>query len=208
MRQPIDLPDVDLEVVRRDEVAGLFGTAVPASQITNNRLVRHNTGLYFQDIPVNPLTGLAAFPYKLAEELGFLKIDLLSAPYPYEGVDSMDELRALLVEPIDWSWFKVPEFVATLFQFDGMVNADLTVGEVVAYYEPQSIDDLACLVAIIRPGKKHLIGEPWETVRAQIWDKEGRGHQFKKSHAVAYALAVGIDARLKSPDFFQVCGFF
>jgi hypothetical protein len=169
------------------------------------RLGKHISGLYFQNIPVNPLNGCAAFPYDEAEDKGFYKIDLLSCPNPYDGIENMDELRLLLESPIDWDWFLYPKFVATLFHLNGIVYDDLTMAEVVSWYRPQSIDDLAVLIAVKLPAKKHLIGEPFEIIKANIWTKEtDKGAQFKKSHSVAYALVVGLDARIKSIEFFEM----
>jgi hypothetical protein len=202
--------DVDLEVLDRDEVATLFPTAIVASQIANDRLVRHKTGLYFQAIPQHPINGLAAFPYDQAEKFGFFKVDLLSAPYPYEGISSMTELRELLAEPIDWTWFENSRFVSSLFHMNGRIylpggmKDELTMGDVVAYYKPQSIADLAILIALKLPAQKHLIGEPFEVIRERIWVKEKEGARFKHSHSTSYSLVVGIDARLKAPEFFNL----
>ena len=191
-----DLPDVDVEVLNRDEAISLFPEAVVASQEAGGKLVRH-VGIYFQDVPVNPLNGLASLPYKHAEEQGFHKIDILSCPYPYEGIESMDELRALLDSPIDWNWFLDEKFVSSLFQLNGYAD-------VVSAYAPQSIEDLAALVAIIRPQKQHLIGKSWDVVRDKIWEREEDGRAFfKKSHAIAYALVLGIDARRKAKSYFS-----
>lgn len=192
-----DLPDVDVEVLHREEAIKLFPEAVVASQQAGEKLVRH-VGIYFQDIPKNPLNGLASLPFRIAEEQGFHKIDILSCPYPYEGIQSMDELRALLDSPIDWDWFLDEGFVSSLFQLNGYAD-------VVSHYAPQSIEDLAALVAIIRPQKQHLIGQSWEVVRAKIWEREPDSDRrgFKKSHAVAYALVLGIDARRKAATYFD-----
>lgn len=194
-----DIPDVDLEVLNREEVLTLFPEARVASQVVGDQIKRmrpHNSGIYFQNIPLNPLNNLAALPFKEAEDAGFHKIDLLSCPYPYNGIESMEELRTLLDEPIDWNWFTDVGFISTLFQVHDHINE-------VVHYAPQSIEDLACLIAIIRPAKQHLIGESWDTVRAKIWDQESH-HKilFKKSHAIAYALAVALDARRKAKEYF------
>ncbi len=204
-----EIPDVDIEVADRDNVAKLFPTAAVASQIAREQLVRHNSGLYFQDIPRHPISDLAVFPYKEAEQLHFYKIDLLSCPNPYDGITSMKELRELLAQPIDWSWFTDAVFVSTLFHMNGEVHLPggasdkLLMGEVVAYYRPQSIIDLAVLIAVKLPVKKHLIGEPFDVIKEQIWIKETGGAQFKRSHATAYSLVVGIDARRKAVEFFR-----
>lgn len=203
-----DIPDVDIDLADREQVVELFADrVVPASLLMKNTLVRHNNGIYFQKIPRSPLNGLAVFPYQKAEELGYWKMDLLGNNV-YEQIGSMNELRRLIAEPIDWKWFTDPAFVRTLFHFGNIVNSTLTVAQMVANYAPHSMSDLACLLAIKNPGKKHLIGQPWKTIHEQIWLREPpeRGMQFRKSHAVAYAHVVGIDARLKAPGFFDTSG--
>ncbi len=201
--------DVDIEVADRDNVAKMFSSVTIASQIAHGQLVRHASGLYFQNIPRHPLNDLAAFPYEEAESFNFSKIDLLSCPNPYDGITSMAELRALLAKPIDWEWFIDAKFVSTLFHLNGEVhllggsNGKLMMGEVVAYYKPKSIMDLAIMVAIKMPAKKYLISESWDVIREQIWIKEiDRGQQFKKSHSCSYGMVTGIDARKKAPEFF------
>lgn len=198
----IDIPDVDIEVINREKVVELFPDAIPASQIAGDRQVKHISGLYFQAIPVNPLNGLASLPYEEAEALGYYKVDLLSCPNPYDGIESMDELRSLIAAPIDWNWFIEPRFVSSLFHLNGTVIEELSMADVVAAYAPKSIEDLAALVAIKLPAKRYLIGEPWQTIREQIWQKPKKGVWFKKSHSCSYAMVVTIDAQLKAPGFF------
>ena len=48
-----------------------------------------------------------------------------------------------------------------------------------------TIPRLAMFLAIIRPGKKHLIGLPWAEVAKTVWDKGTDGYTFKKSHFFA-----------------------
>ena len=54
-------------------------------------------------------------------------------------------------------------------------------------------------IAIIRPGKKHLIekvkNDGWNSIKDEIWVKEGNGYQFKKSHAISYATMITINMR-------------
>ena len=51
-------------------------------------------------------------------------------------------------------------------------------------------------IAIIRPSKKYLIpvikkSKDWNTIIDKIWIKENTDeYQFKKSHAIAYALSI------------------
>ncbi len=49
-------------------------------------------------------------------------------------------------------------------------------------------------LALLRPGKKHLITkcqtEGWDSIKDEIWLKTDDSYSFKKSHAVAYAHAI------------------
>jgi DNA polymerase III alpha subunit len=63
--------------------------------------------------------------------------------------------------------------------------------------KPQNIEQLAAVLAMIRPAKKHLIGKPWDTVMTNVWKKPTNGdYFFKKSHATAYAVAVTVQMNL------------
>jgi hypothetical protein len=55
-----------------------------------------------------------------------------------------------------------------------------------------SIQKLAMLLAVIRPGKKHLIGKSWDEISKTIWDAADDGYSFRKSHAIAYATLVAV----------------
>ena len=57
--------------------------------------------------------------------------------------------------------------------------------------QPKSIDQLAMVLAIIRPAKRQLLGESWQTIQEQVWSKpKDNSYYFKKSHAVSYAYAI------------------
>jgi hypothetical protein len=194
-----DIPDVDIDVANREAAVLPFeDKAIPAVQIANGVANRHTVGLYLQRIPANPLNGCAAFDYHHAEELGYYKVDVITNSI-YRDIESQDQLRTMMAEPIDWDWFQNPEFVKRLFHISNY--ADL-----MQRHKPCSIMDLAILLALIRPAKKYLKDEPWVVICSKIWEPEnlekGQSKPFKKSHAVAYALALGIDARVKAKQFF------
>lgn len=201
-----EIPDVDLDVKDREKALALFPESIRASQITRKHdLAIHKTGVYFQKIPVDPITTLAAFPYDVAEALGFFKVDLI--PYHiYDMVEDLDDLDDL-VEMAEsgafpWGWFLEDRF------YD---NADpnLTVTQLARHqhlcemYPPESVEDLAILNALIRPRKKYLVGQDWEVIREKVWQKlpeedsdEPKNYFFKKSHAVAFALAILVHMQL------------
>jgi hypothetical protein len=51
-------------------------------------------------------------------------------------------------------------------------------------------------LAVIRPAKKHLIGETWAEVAKTVWDKNDEGYNFKKAHAIGYAWLVAVHMNL------------
>jgi hypothetical protein len=51
-------------------------------------------------------------------------------------------------------------------------------------------------LAVIRPGKKHLLGKTWNEVSKTIWEKEENGYSFKKSHSYSYAHLVVVNMNL------------
>jgi hypothetical protein len=59
-----------------------------------------------------------------------------------------------------------------------------------------TIPRMAMFLAIIRPGKRHLIGLPWAEAANTIWDKTEDGYVFKKAHAVGYAHLVVVHMNL------------
>ena len=57
--------------------------------------------------------------------------------------------------------------------------------------QPRSIDQLAMVLAIIRPAKRNLLGQQWLTIEKQVWLKPNdNSYYFKKSHAISYAYAI------------------
>jgi DNA polymerase III alpha subunit len=51
-------------------------------------------------------------------------------------------------------------------------------------------------LAVIRPGKRHLIGRAWKDVSATVWDRVEGEYSFKKAHAIAYAQLVVVNLNL------------
>lgn len=195
----IEIPDIDIDVKERDRVAGLFPRATVASQFTPDKrnLTKHNNGLYFQQVPVDKNTGLSAFPYEEAEELGYFKVDLLPV-HVYELIESEEHLDELLAQPIDWEWFKDERFFKKgLFQVAKHYK-------LFRKYPPRDLLDLAALISVIRPSRRHLLEEnlSWAEIRARVWQKDPSGkYGFKKSHAVGYAMVTTLHAKLMARHF-------
>jgi hypothetical protein len=62
---------------------------------------------------------------------------------------------------------------------------------------PESIEQLAAVLAMIRPAKRYLIGKEWTTVMTEIWTKpDNDDYYFKKAHAIAYAHVIVVQMNL------------
>ena len=63
--------------------------------------------------------------------------------------------------------------------------------------KPKSIEQLAAVLAIIRPAKRYLMKQNWDDINANVWKRPTDGsYFFKKSHAVAYAQAIVVQMNL------------
>ena len=175
------MTDIDIDLKNRDDVLTKL-KHIPASIITDS-VKKHNTGVYFHDMPYDPSTNLSTINYKEAEDLGYFKIDLLNVNI-YEYVSNEAHLNRLLEREPDWDLLLHKEIVEQLFHIHDHYD-------IVAQMQPKSIDQLAMVLAIIRPAKRQLLGESWQTIQEQVWSKpKDNSYYFKKSHAVSYAYAI------------------
>lgn len=182
------MPDIDIDFVDRDQALELFKHKV-ASRKEEDKLVKHNTGVYFHKVPIDIKTGYCAVPYEEAEEHGFFKIDFLNVGI-YKGVQNEDHLiRLMNTEPL-WDLLEDDNFSSLLFHVNGH-------GEILRQMKPQSIEQLAAVLALIRPAKRYLVGKDWREVLKEVWIKpSGDEYYFKKSHATAYAVAIIVQMNL------------
>jgi hypothetical protein len=182
------MPDIDIDFVDRDQALDLF-KHVKASREEDSKLVKHNTGVYFHEVPVNAVSGLCAVPYEIAEERKYFKIDFLNVGI-YKGVRNEEHLIQLMeTEPL-WDLLLQDDFNSLLFHVNGH-------GAVLRQMTPTSIEQLAAVLAMIRPAKRYLIGKDWKEVLDEVWVKPvGDEYYFKKSHAIAYATAIVVQMNL------------
>lgn len=182
------MPDIDIDFADRDTALKLF-KHVAAVRQTDNELAAHNTGIYVHDIPHNPITGRSNIDYKLAEDRGYFKLDFLNVGV-YKGVKSEEHLIQLMeTEPL-WDLLLQDEFVDLLFHLNGH-------GAILRKTCPTSVEQLAAVLCMIRPGKRHLIGKTWTEIMQEVWMPAENGeYTFKKSHAIAYANAIIVQMNL------------
>jgi DNA polymerase III alpha subunit len=182
------MPDIDIDFADRSNALEKF-THVAAVIEDNGTFKKHNTGVYCTSIPHNPFTNTSTIDYKLAEKRGYFKLDFLNVSV-YEGVNSKQHLNSLMqTEPL-WDLLEQDEFTNLLFHVNGH-------GDILRKMKPKTIEELAMVLAMIRPAKRHLIGKDWSDVKNEVWQKpEGDEYYFKKAHAVAYAHVVVVQMNL------------
>jgi DNA polymerase III alpha subunit len=180
--------DIDIDFADREAaLADLLH--IPASMYQDGDLKRHNVGVYFQSIPQDPQTGLASIEYKSAEERGYFKIDFLNLTV-YKGVRDEAHLDELIQREPLWDMLDESSIVEQLFHISGHFD-------VVSRMKPRSILQLAMVLAMIRPGKRHLVGRSWAEVEADIWNLDlTDAYAFKKAHAVSYAMVLVVQMNL------------
>jgi len=182
------MPDVDIDFFDRDGVLKLF-KHTPATIIKEDKTEKHKTGVYFHAVPEHPVTGHSSLDYKKAEDRGYFKIDCLNVNI-YKDVKSEQELVELMIQEPDWDMLKDATVVDQLFHLNGHFN-------IVNKLEPKTIEQLAAVLAIIRPAKRGLMYKDWVDIMKEVWIKPTDGsYFFKKSHAVAYAQAIVVQMNL------------
>lgn len=182
------MPDIDIDFVDRDHALTLF-KHIRASRRDNDILVKHNTGIYFHDVPVNAESNLCAIPYDVAENQNFFKIDFLNVGI-YKGIKDENHLVNLMNQEPLWELLEDDSFVNLLFHVNGH-------GGILRQMKPTTVEQLAAILAMIRPAKRYLVGESWSKILNEVWQKpENEDYYFKKSHATAYAMAIVIQMNL------------
>lgn len=180
--------DIDVDVANRTEVLKHFNH-VNASKIVDGKITAHNTGAYFTAIP-STVGNLSTIDYKDAEERGYFKIDVLNVNVYSQVRDEMHLVSLMLAEP-PWHRLLEKEFCEKLVHVGNYHSMICGLPEPI-----DSIPRLAMFLAMIRPGKKHLIGKPWKEVAQTIWDKTDEGYTFKRSHSVSYSHLIVVQMNL------------
>ena len=179
--------DIDIDFGDRN-LALTHLTHVAASIYKGSMSSRHATGVYFTEIP-HDVTGQATIDYKKAEERGYFKVDFLNVSV-YEKIKSEEQLVTLMTTDPPWHKLLDESFCKQLIHIGNYHWMMKNLAEPV-----DSIPRLAMFLALIRPGKKHLVGKTWKEMSSTIWDKTDE-YSFKKSHSIAYAHLVVINMNL------------
>ena len=180
--------DIDIDFGDRSKILEHI-KHVPAAMRKVNPMRKHNTGVHVTEVPYDAINDMANIDYADAEDRGYLKLDLLNV-HVYSQIQTEMELIDLMVDP-NWKLLHNAEFVSKLVHLSNHYNSMLKMPEPV-----DSIPRLAMMLAIIRPAKKHLIGQTWKEVGESVWEKNDEGYSFKKAHAIGYAWLVAVHMNL------------
>jgi len=182
--------DIDIDFANREQALKLI-KHTPATIVRPGEIVKHNTGIYVSDIPVDPFTGSASMDHKVAEDRGYIKLDFLNVSI-YSQVQSEQHLIELMNAEPAWDKLYDPDFCSQLIHIGNHYDTLIKMPEAV-----NTVGRMAMLLAVIRPGKRHLIGRPWKEVAETVWDKPlDESYYFKKSHSLAYAHLVVVHMNL------------
>ena len=190
------MPDIDIDFVDRDSALKLF-KHIPASRVDNQTLTKHNTGVYLHSVPMHAEKAVCSVPYDHSDAEAYFKIDFLNVGI-YKGVrDETHLIQLMETEPL-WDLLQDEEFIQNLFHVNGH-------GSILRQSKPESIEQLAAVLAMIRPAKRYLIGKDWTTVMMEIWKKpENDDYYFKKAHAIAYAHVIVVQMNLICEDLLNL----
>jgi len=181
------MPDIDIDFADRTQALNLLKHI--DARIDSGK--KHNTGIYCTSIPYSPVDNISTLDYKTAEARGYFKIDFLNVSI-YEGVKSNEHLTHLLNQEPLWDLLEQKEFCDMIFHVNGYHN-------LIAELKPSTIEELAMFLALLRPGKKHLIPvckeKGFQAISNEIWTKTTE-YSFKKSHSIGYAHAIVVQMNL------------
>lgn len=161
------------------------------------KILPHPSGVYLEKVPVDPVTGLCAFDYKYGDSVGFAKVDILTNK-SYDIFKTKKELLMFSIMTPDWRWLLDEEFTANLPHIGKHHDTLVKI-------QPNTVEELADVIALIRPAKIGLIGQyrkQQSAVRRRLYSRplDGTAY-FKKSHAIAYAIMiVAVMNKLKNPS--------
>ena len=178
------MPDIDIDFADRDVILSQLKHRV--AKLNTGK--KHNTGIYATEIPHNPIDNLATVEHKAADERGYFKLDFLNVSI-YKDVRDEAHLTELMEREPIWQLLEHEDFSEKVFHLNGHSS-------LLKVLKPNSVLQLAATLAIIRPAKRYLANESWETIMKEVWIKPKEGYYFKKAHAVSYAMACVVHMNL------------
>ena len=134
--------DIDIDLGNRDDALRLL-QHTPAGIVRDGNLIKHNSGIYVTDIPVDPFTGIASIDYKVAEDRGYMKLDLLNVSL-YTRIKDEQHLVELMNQEPEWDKLYDPEFCNKLIHvgnhYDLLIKCPEAVNTCLLYTSPSPRD--------------------------------------------------------------------
>ena len=153
------MPDIDIDFADRTEVLGKLKHRI--ARLDEKK--KHNTGVYVTEIPHNPVDMLSTIDYESAEDRGYFKLDFLNVSI-YEKVKDEDHLKELMNKEPLWELLETKDFCDLVFHVSGHHS-------LIKKLKPKNKEQLAAVLAIIRPAKRHLQDSSWEDIFKEVWVK-------------------------------------
>ncbi len=178
------MPDIDIDFA--DRTIALDKIKHRVAKLDTGK--KHNTGVYFHNAPLDPFTERCTLDHKVADERGYFKVDMLNV-HIYEHVKNEEHLLKLMEKEPLWELLEHEDFSEKVFHLNGHSN-------LLKQLKPNSVEQLAATLAIIRPAKRHLASYSWQKILKEVWIKPKEGYFFKKAHAFAYAISVVVHMNL------------
>ena len=179
------MPDIDIDFADREIILNKIQHRVAKLDTSK----KHNTGVYVTECPHNPVDNLSTIDYKTAEDRGYFKLDFLNVSIYKDVKDETHLVNLMNKEPL-WELLEHEDFSEKVFHLNGHSS-------LLKLLKPNSVQQLAATLAIIRPAKRYLANESWETIMKEVWTKPTNGEYFfKKAHAVSYAMACVVHMNL------------
>jgi hypothetical protein len=183
------MPDIDIDFADRDVILDKLTHRV--AKLDSGK--KHNTGVYATEVPHNPVDNISTIEHKTAEERGYFKLDFLNVSI-YKTVKDETHLTQLMNKEPLWELLLHDDFSDNVFHLNNH-------GDVLRALQPTNIQQLAAVLAIIRPAKRHLLKESWETIMKEVWIKPtDSSYYFKKAHSISYAIACVVHMNLLCED--------
>ena len=179
------MPDIDIDFANRDVILSKIEHRV--AKLDTGK--KHNTGVYVTEAPHNPVDNLCTIDHKTADDRGYFKLDFLNVSI-YKDVRDEAHLQELMEREPLWQLLEHTDFSEKVFHLNGHSS-------LLKVLKPNSVLQLAATLAIIRPAKRHLANESWQTIMKEVWTKPtDNSYYFKKAHAISYAMACVVHMNL------------
>lgn len=184
--------DIDIDVADFQTVYSLFDCVRARLVNSKHGAITHPCGVYFNPVPKDIENDCSYYDYSTMSDAGFFKIDFLNVSI-YNSVKNEAHLKELLEMEPDWNLLFNKSISSELFQ----LNKNMPL---LYKHKPKSVIELAALISVIRPAKRHLIDMDMQTILNEVWKPSDNADDFifKKAHAVSYAMVIVLQLNLLS----------